>query len=338
MSGVFVHGMGAVSPAGWGVMALREALEVGLPLAGQMQARPGWEKALRVNLVPKPTATLAWLAHPRLRRASPLTHYAVGAALEALGADAEIVRAGGLRLGIITCTLTGGISYSRRFYQEVMQNPSTASPMIFPETVFNSSASHLAAFLGSTAVNYALVGDGGTFLQGLAVAAGWLADGTVDACILIGAEEPDWTASDALRLFNRRAIPASGAGALYLKGADPAGKAIELTAVTDSFAATRAPGRDEAARRMRVELPAGARNELLCTNEREPTIWKDWPGSRLVPVEILGEAFAAATAWQCVAACDAIRQAHCVAANVSITGAGVQAIGARFAGTTLLQT
>jgi len=44
--------------------------------------------------------------------------------------------------------------------------------MIFPETVFNSSASHLAAYLGSAGVNYTLVGDAGTFLQGLAVGGG----------------------------------------------------------------------------------------------------------------------------------------------------------------------
>jgi 3-oxoacyl-(acyl-carrier-protein) synthase len=273
-----------------------------------------------------------------LRRASPITHFAVRAALEALGADAELVRSGAERLGIITCTLTGGISYSRRFYQEVLQNPATASPMIFPETVFNSSASHLAAFLGSTAVNYALVGDAGTFLQGLAIAAGWLADGSVDSCILIGAEEPDWTVSDALRLFNRKATHACGAGALYLKSVKAAGAAVELAAVTDSFPATRALGGDEAARRMRAQLPAGAHNELLCTNERASEAWNDWPGNRLVPSEILGEAFAASAAWQCAAACLALREPQYSAANVSITGAGVQAIGARFVGASFSQS
>jgi 3-oxoacyl-(acyl-carrier-protein) synthase len=83
--------------------------------------------------------------------------------------------------------------------------------MIFPETVFNSSASHLGAFLGSSEISYTLVGDAGIFLQGLAVAAGWLANGLAEACVVIGAEEPDWTAADALRLFDRRAVHASGA-------------------------------------------------------------------------------------------------------------------------------
>jgi hypothetical protein len=254
----------------------------------------------------------------------------VSAALEAFGPDAEIIRSGALRLGIVTCTLTGGISYSRRFYEEVLQNPATASPMIFPETVFNSSASHLAACLGSSAINYALVGDAGTFLQALALGAGWLNHGLAEACVVIGAEEPDWIAADALRLFDRRAVHASGAGALYLKSARPSAAPVELAAVTDSFAATRASRRDEAARKMRAQLPVGAPDELLCASERNNPAWDDWTGNVLTPIEILGQAFAASAAWQCVSACDSLQHSHCPAANVSITGAGLQAIAARF--------
>jgi len=330
VSRVFVHGLGAVSPAGWGLPALRASLENERPWPVQSLARPGWDKPLLVRVVPPPRVRPAFLAHPRLRRASPMTHYAVSAALEALGQDAGIIRSGDLRLGIVTCTLAGGISYSRRFYEEVLQNPATASPIIFPETVFNSCASHLAAYLGSSAIEYALVGDAGTFLQGLAVAAGWLDNGLADVCVVIGAEETDWTAADALRLFDSRAILASGAGALCLKAAPPAAAPVELAAVTDSFAATRTPGRREAARKMRAQLPVGAPDELLCAGERDNAAWNDWPGKRLTPIEILGEAFAAAAAWQCVAVCDAIQRSRCAAANVSITGPGWQAIAARF--------
>jgi hypothetical protein len=338
MSRVFVHGQGAVSPAGWGLPALRASLKNEQSLPAQSLARHGWDKPLLVRVVPPPLARPAFLAHPRLRRASPITHYAVGAALESLGQDADLIRSGGLRLGIVTCTLTGGISYSRRFYQEVLQNPATASPMIFPETVFNSSASHLAAYLGSSVVNYTLVGDAGAFLQGLAVAAGWLDSGMADACVVIGAEELDWTAADALRLFNRRAVHASGAGAIYLKTLHPAGVPVELAAVTDSIAATRAPSRHEAARKTRAQLPVGAPDELLCASECDNPAWNDWPGGLLTPTRILGEGFAAAAAWQCVAACDAIQQSRCVAANVSITGQSLQAIAARFVNPNSLKT
>ena len=81
MSKIFVAGIGAVSPAGWNVAALRAALEKGEPLPAQNLARPGWEKPLQVRLVPNPPVRPEFLAHPRLRRSSPITHYAAAAAL-----------------------------------------------------------------------------------------------------------------------------------------------------------------------------------------------------------------------------------------------------------------
>jgi hypothetical protein len=305
---------------------MRDALEQGLPLPIQSLPRPGWEKPLRVRSVPPPSIRPAFMAHARLRRASPMTHYAVSAALEALGGDAALVASGALRLGIVACTMTGGLSYSRRFYEEVLQDPSVASPLVFPETVFNAPASHLSAYLGTTTVNYTIVGDAGAFLHGLALAAQWLDDGVARACIVLGAEEADWTAADALRLFDRHAFPAAGAGALYLKLECPSRTPVELAAVTDSFSATRA----QAARLMRAQLPPTAPNELLCANESGNPAWRDWTGARLTPKTVLGEGFAASAAWQCAAACDALQRCQYQAATVSLTGKNQQSIGARF--------
>ena len=151
MSRMFVDGIGAVSPAGWGVTALRAALEKQVPLPVQPVTRPGWEKPLFVRPVPPPAARPAFFAHPRLRRANAITHFTIAAALEALGETASLVRSGAVRLGIVVGVMAGGVNYSRRFYEEVLRDPATASPLIFPETVFNASASHLAAFLGSNA-------------------------------------------------------------------------------------------------------------------------------------------------------------------------------------------
>ena len=141
----------------------------------------------------------------------------MNAALEALGEDAAKVSSRALRLGIIFCAVTGCVNYSRRFYDEVLKDPATASPLIFPETVFNSPASHLAALVGTTAVNYTLVGDPGTFLQGLVLAADWLTDNRVDACLVVGAEEMDSLTANAVRLFERKTTFSDGAGALYLR-------------------------------------------------------------------------------------------------------------------------
>ena len=56
MSRIFVAGLGAVSPAGWNVAALRDVLNKGEPLPVQTLERPGWNKPLPVRLVPGPTA------------------------------------------------------------------------------------------------------------------------------------------------------------------------------------------------------------------------------------------------------------------------------------------
>ena len=62
----------------------------------------------------------------------------------------------------------------------------------------------------------------------------------------------------------------------------------------------------------------------------ENLAWRDWPGHRLAPQPVLGEAFAASAAWQCAASCEAIARGQFSAVNVSVVGANQQAIGARF--------
>jgi 3-oxoacyl-(acyl-carrier-protein) synthase len=312
--GIFVHGLGSVSPAGWGVAALRDGMKKGLPLPAQTLARPGWENNLQVRPVPPPVSRPEFFMHPRLRRANFLTQFVVASALEALGDDVSKIQAGEVRLGIVVCLMAGCVNYSRRFYQEVLRDPATASPLIFPETVFNAPASHLAAFLGSGAQSYTLVGDDGTFLQGLALAAKWLGDDKMDACIVIGAEESDWIVADAMKLFERDAIHGAGAGAVLLKK-NYGGAFAELTAVTDSFPFTQTQNRVEAARKMRAQLPECAPDEFFCGGELK---------------KLLGEAFNASAAWECVAACEAIRQKESAAANVGVVGVNQQAVGARF--------
>ena len=338
MSRIFVHGLGAVSPAGWGVSALCEALRKNEPIPTVALARAGWSQPLHVRPVPPPSERPAFLAHPRLRRSSAITQHTVGAALEALGPDAAHVQNGELRLGIVVCLLSGSVTYSRRFYEEVLNDPAVASPMLFPETVYNAPGSHLASYLSTNTVSYTLVGDDSSFLQGLAVAAGWLLNNQVDGCLVVGAEESDWLIADAIRLFARRAVQGAGAGAIYLRRDEPATPAAELARITDAFAFTSPDSRANAAKDILAQLLPCNAGELLCLgtqglhhrNADEAAAWSNWPGPRLAPKQILGEAFTASAAWQCVAACDAVGRGEFNAANISVVGAYQQAIGARF--------
>ncbi|HSH93114.1 MAG TPA: hypothetical protein VK968_03135, partial [Roseimicrobium sp.] len=171
---IVVERCGAVSPGGWGVAALLEITDANRALPSSPLLRPGWEMPMQAHPVPAPAARLPIFAHARLRRTSPVSQYAVAAALEALGTDQAAVTAGQIRLGVICCVMSGCVNYSRRFYDEALKDPSTASPLVFPETVFNAPSSHLASVLGATGLNYTVVGDPGTFVQALAMAANWL--------------------------------------------------------------------------------------------------------------------------------------------------------------------
>jgi len=339
VSRVFVRGWGAVSPAGWGVGPLLEAMRKGEPLATRELARPGWQKPLRVRTAGLPNPRPTFLGHSRLRRSSPIAHSAVGAALEALGPDGANGAAALQRLGIVFCVMSGCVNYSRRFYDEVLKEPATASPLVFPETVFNAPSSHLASVLGATGINYTLVGDPAGFPVGLALGANWLREGRVDGCLVIGAEEMDWLTADAAKLFDGRMVVSDGAGAIYLKREPGGAGAVELRAVTQPFLFTLRQRRSEAAQRVRSELAAAGKTEFLVDGLQgimridlaEELAWQDWKGPRMSPKKIFGEGLVAGAAWQCLAAIDAIATGSHRSADVSIVGCNQQAIAARFA-------
>jgi hypothetical protein len=65
-------------------------------------------------------------------------------------------------------------------------------------------------------------------------------------------------------------------------------------------------------------------------DDAESEAWQDWGGVRISLKTILGEGFAAASAWQCVIAVDALRQRQFENATVSVVGCNEQAIGVSF--------
>ena len=338
MSSVVVAGMGAVSPAGWGLPALREALVRARATEPVDLPHPTRGLPLRARVVPPPPSRPAFLAHPRLRRASAISHYTVSAALEALGHEDPLAPWTRDRLGVIFCSLCGGVRYTRRFYAETLQDPATASPLVFPETVFNAPASHLAAALGVTGECHTLLGDQSAFLQATALAADWLLAGRVDGCLVVGAEEMDWVVANAWRLFSRGTLPAEGAGALYLRRAPCPTSLAFLDCVTSPFPYTRRRSPAQACLEARGELPEPAPGEgLVCsragqaaTDRPEDQAWKDWAGPVTSPKRFLGEGLMAGAAWQCIAAIDALHRGSAPASRVSVLGCNSQAIAARF--------
>jgi 3-oxoacyl-(acyl-carrier-protein) synthase len=85
------------------------------------------------------------------------------------------------------------VIYTKRFFHDIVETGAqSASPLLFPETVFNAPASHLAAILGITGTSYTLVGDGAVGILALKMAEDLMQSEALDYCLVVGAEEVDW--------------------------------------------------------------------------------------------------------------------------------------------------
>jgi 3-oxoacyl-(acyl-carrier-protein) synthase len=327
-----ITGCGAVTPAGWGVRAMMAALESRTRPAPFLLERPldGATRATPVLRVPMDGATTPKAA--RLRRTSPISKFAAAAAVEALGADRLAMIREGLRVGVIFTLTNGCVNYSNRFFSEVLADPALASPILFPETVFNAPSSHLSAMIGSTSPNDSLIGDGSGFLTGIELAAEWIERGDVDGCLVVAAEEIDWLSSEALCHYSRSYLPSEGAGAIYLEAAE--GPAV-IHQLPDPVP-YNSRSRSAAAREIRSALGAADDGNTLlvdglCGIHRfdapEIAAWRDWQGPRWSPKHVLGESMGAASAFQVVAAVEALKSGLYQSAVVSSVGSNQQAAG-----------
>ena len=113
LSRIFVSGMGAVSPAGWNVAALRLALEQGTPLpiqplrgrAGRNRSGRDWFPASSPSGFPRSSARATRQSHHTLRRVCRP------------GSRGPLAGGSGRRppMGVIVCLQSGCIQYSCRF-------------------------------------------------------------------------------------------------------------------------------------------------------------------------------------------------------------------------------
>lgn len=196
---LFIQGVGAVSPLG-----LNAATTWAQLVAGNEAPRKLLPNSLadrEYYYVPVPEKFVAEAGRqPRLRRSGTVSLMGAVAAYDAL-ADAGIQLAAELggRCAVIYAICSGGVNYTRRFYHElVTQGANAASPMLFPETVHNAPASHLAALLKLDGQSYTLVGDSSVGLSALHFGTQLLAlQRELELCVVVGTEEADWVLSDA---------------------------------------------------------------------------------------------------------------------------------------------
>ncbi len=328
-----ITGIGAVTPAGWGHEALLRAL-VGreMPDVGFLERTRG-DSVVKTPVRRVPSANGQIPKSARLRRVSPIAKFAAAAAVEALGAERlEASLAGRLRVGVIFSLSNGCVNFSSRFFAEALAEPALASPILFPETVFNAPSSHISAMIGSHAPNDTLLGDASAFFTGLELAIEWLERGDADGCLVIAAEELDWLSAEALRLYSGNFIPSEAAAAIYLEPADGPVRIGRLPAPLPYVSTPR----EHAARMMRERLAVENDDQTLLIDSRngirrfdraEEHAWHGWRGARWSPKTLLGDCMGAAGAVQTVAAAAALKQGLFRHAAVSCTGPNQQAAG-----------
>jgi 3-oxoacyl-(acyl-carrier-protein) synthase len=326
---VRLAGLGWVTPLGGTLTGVWAKL-----CAGEKAVAQSLGDSLGTNeclgfLVP-PSAIAEAPRHPRLRRASAISRYAVAAGLAALrDAGVELNAKSAARTALVFAISNGGVIYTKRFYHEIVRNGAqAASPLLFPETVFNAPASHLAAILGITGATYTLVGDGAVGILALRMAEDLMSDPELDRCLVVGAEELDALVCDAYRRWRlirarpplepfanppRGTLLSEGAGAILL--ARDGKIALEQIHSGGNFLR-----RNQLVRQLEQivaclttnEKPdlyvASANGSFIDAAEREIAT-KFFPEAAIcAPKAALGESIAASGIWQTIFAALALRE------------------------------
>src|SRR4029453_16639580 len=321
-----IAGMGWVTPLGNCVDPVWKRLLRGdeasaTPISEQFGDRS--YSAFRV-----PESALTGLAHPRLRRASLISRFAAAAGLEALqAAGVKVDSQNARRIALIFAISNGGVIYTKRFYRDVVETGAqSASPLLFPETVFNAPASHLAAILGVTGITYTVVGDGAVGVLAIKMAEDVMTNKSLDYCLVVGTEEIDWLLCDAYRRWRllrsappiqafskqkRGMILSEGAGAIVLERGGP----ITIERVHPGGCYGKRPEAEEILMRMLRDL-SETESDFVISSANGTFIDQAEQGAleQVIPDAIaytakpaLGESVGASGLWQVILGAQALR-------------------------------
>lgn len=320
-----IVGMGWVTPLGSGVEEVWSRLMNGETAVAESISSP-LGPDYPVFRVPASAIAQA-PAHPRLRRSSAISKFAAVAGLAALAdANLKLDEKTASRTALIFAVSNGGVIYTKRFYHEIVESGAqAASPLLFPETVFNAPASHLAAILGITGTSYTLVGDGAVGTLALKMAEDLMAGDALDYCLVVGAEEADWLLCDAYHKWRllraappiepfqkpaRGMIVSEGAGAILLGRAGPV--QIEEIAPGSNFRKQREAGAcvDKVFAQLCTTPPdfvAASANGTFIDDAEQAAISAHCPDAKVLGVKAaLGESVGASSLWQTICAAQAL--------------------------------
>ncbi|HEY2139950.1 MAG TPA: beta-ketoacyl synthase N-terminal-like domain-containing protein [Chthoniobacterales bacterium] len=325
-----IAGMGWVTPLGSGVKEVWGRLLKGETATAESVSSPLGHDYPVFRAPAAATANAP--THPRLRRSSAISRFAVVAGLEALAnAGLKLDAETAARTALIFAVSNGGVIYTKRFYHDIVESGAqAASPLLFPETVFNAPASHLAAILGITGASYTLVGDGAVGVLALKMADDLLISNHLDYCLVVGAEEADWLLCDAYakwRLLRRTppivpfeepprgTILSEGAGAILL-GSDESAPARPISIEKISSGTNFVHQREAPAAIGKVfaelsdpppDFVSASANGTFIDLAEQSAIGKHSAEARVYAVKgALGEGVGASSLWQTICAAQAL--------------------------------
>ena len=321
-----IAGMGWVTPLGRGIDPVWDRLIRGDEATGQQISDDIADKTYRAFRIPA-GALKDLPPHPRLRRASAISRFAAAAGLDALAqAKSTIGEIDVQRMALVFAVSNGGVIYTKRFYHNVVESGAqSASPLLFPETVFNAPASHLAAILGIAGASYTLVGDGAVGVLAIKMASDLLDNEAFDFCLVVGAEEADWLLCDAYHKWRllkneppiepfheppRGMILSEGAGAVLLARRGT----VQIDAIDAGGNFSQRREAHAIVRRILHDLTdehacivASANGTFVDLAERA-AIEKELPKAIVYgPKPALGESVGASAVWQVIVAAQALR-------------------------------
>jgi hypothetical protein len=227
---VSILGRALVTPLGSDIPRIWAAVREGQSPPAELLDYAGW----RFPVYPAQADLEPALArHQRMRRASPISHFATAAARACLadaGWNGEEATAS--VDGLIFAASDGSVVYTRKFFEGVDQEgPGQGSPLLFPETVYNAPASHICAVLGLTGPSLSLVGDAAVTLSALRTAVQYLVNRQCRRVLVVAAEELDpvalagyaaWKITNpvAVESADSTTVPSgAAAGAVFAEGA-----------------------------------------------------------------------------------------------------------------------
>jgi 3-oxoacyl-(acyl-carrier-protein) synthase len=306
-----------VTPLGSGVAEVWRRLIAGEKAAPETIADEQTGQHYLVHRVP-PEAVTGLPPHARLRRASAISRFATAAGLAALADYTGPLNLD--RTALVFAISNGGVIYTRRFYAEIVRSGAqAASPLLFPETVFNAPASHLAAILGINGASYTVVGDGAVGILALKLAEDLLALPGIDVCLVVGAEEIDPLVCEAYRRWHllrdpsrpqsdRGMVVSEGAGAVLLHRGEGQTQIEKINAGTNFFRrAELAEKLRRVARQLGHESAVciGAANGTFVDQAEQSAIGASTPFYS--PKSALGDSVGASVLWQLITAAQVLR-------------------------------